>query len=99
MAGVTFIASTGTASLVSASKAIRRRVPFVLLNPNKAVAEVIDAAGLAGFFENATWRRWLKPIMHGEAAPARSEIRWRRAQGNHRQAGDVVGLGCAGRTR
>ncbi len=48
MAGVTFIASMGLRHLVSASKAIRRRGGrFVLLNPVDAVAEVIDAAGLA----------------------------------------------------
>ncbi len=46
MAGVTFIASMGLRYLVSASKTIRRR-RFVLLNPIEAVAEVIDAAGLA----------------------------------------------------
>jgi anti-anti-sigma factor len=48
MAGVTFIASMGLRHLVSASKAIRRRGGrFVLLNPVDAVAEVINAAGLA----------------------------------------------------
>jgi anti-anti-sigma factor len=48
MAGVTFIASMGLRHLVAASKAIRRRGGrFVLLNPIDAVAEVIDAAGLA----------------------------------------------------
>lgn len=52
MAGVTFIASMGLRHLVSASKAIRRRGGrFVLLNPIDAVAEVIDAAGLADFLK------------------------------------------------
>jgi len=52
MAGVTFIASMGLRHLVSASKAIRRRGGrFVLLNPVDAVAEVIDAAGLADFLQ------------------------------------------------
>jgi len=60
MAGVTFIASMGLRHLVSASKAIRRRGGrFVLLNPNHAVAEVIDAAGLADFLK----------IERGGAAP------------------------------
>jgi len=52
MAGVTFIASMGLRHLVSASRAIRRRGGrFVLLNPIDAVAEVIDAAGLADFLK------------------------------------------------
>jgi anti-anti-sigma factor len=60
MAGVTFIASMGLRHLVSASKAIRRRGGrFVLVNPNDAVAEVIEAAGLADFLK----------IERGSAAP------------------------------
>lgn len=60
MAGVTFIASMGLRYLVAASKAIRRRGGrFVLLNPVDAVAEVIEAAGLAG----------LLSIERGAAAP------------------------------
>jgi len=60
MAGVSFIASLGLRHLVSASKAIRRRGGrFVLLNPIDAVAEVIDAAGLADFLK----------IERGSAAP------------------------------
>jgi len=52
MAGVTFIASMGLRHLVSASKAIRRRGGrLVLLNPIDAVAEVINAAGLADFLK------------------------------------------------
>ena len=60
MAGVTFIASMGLRHLLSASKAIRRRGGrFVLVNPNDAVAEVIEAAGLADFLK----------IERGGAAP------------------------------
>jgi anti-anti-sigma factor len=47
MADVTFIASIGLRHLVSAAKAIGRRGGrLVLLNPSKAVAEVITTSGL-----------------------------------------------------
>jgi anti-anti-sigma factor len=47
MAGVTFLASMGLRHLVAASKAVRRRNGrLVLLNPNAAVVEVIEASAL-----------------------------------------------------
>ena len=47
MAGVSFIASIGLRHLVTASKAVRRRGGrLVLINPNAAVADVIQTSGL-----------------------------------------------------
>lgn len=52
MAGVTFIASIGLRHLVSAAKAVGRRGGrLVLLNPNAAVAEVIETSGLADLLQ------------------------------------------------
>jgi anti-anti-sigma factor len=52
MAGVTFISSMGLRHLVSAAKEMRRRGGrFVLLNPNAAVTEIIDAAGLVDYLK------------------------------------------------
>jgi anti-anti-sigma factor len=50
MAGVSFISSMGLRHLLSAAKEIRQRGGrFVLLNPNDAVTEIIDAAGLVDY--------------------------------------------------
>ncbi|HVU21447.1 MAG TPA: STAS domain-containing protein, partial [Rhizomicrobium sp.] len=60
MAGVTFISSMGLRHLVSAAKEMRRRGGrFVLLNPNAAVTEIIDAAGLIDYLK----------VERGDAAP------------------------------
>lgn len=48
MAGVSFIASIGLRHLVTAAKTVGRRGGrLVLLNPNAAVAEVIEMSGLS----------------------------------------------------
>lgn len=59
MAGVTFLASIGLRYLVTTAKTMARRGGrLVLLNPNAAVTEVIELAGLAGLLpvENAAQR-------------------------------------------